>query len=377
MTTRRYWICQITGWTLYALVNYGLGLALYGPTLDGLGFSFGTSALGLAGTHGLRDLILARGWIQLPLRPLIVRMVGASVVTAFGMAAIVVATFAVSGWMTGSRLVLFFGTAFNWTALILLWSAIYAGVHLVERWRQAERERAEAEAEAERWRLEAIAREAELRALRAQVNPHFLFNSLNTVRALVGEDPDRARDAITDLADLLRYALAAGQRETVSLDEEIEAVRRTLAIEGLRFERRLDAHVEVDDGALEARLPPMVVQTLVENAVKHGIDRVPGGGAVRVEARRASDAVRVTVDSPGRLDTTRANGAGAGLGLANATERLQRLCGDGARLTLVQASPDTVRAEIVVPVGAPAVPPSLDTPVPDGATLRAPAAAEL
>ena len=375
MTTRRYWICQITGWTLYALVNYGLGLALYGPTLDGLGFSFGTSALGLAGTHGLRDLILARGWIQLPLRPLIVRMVGASVVTAFGMAAIVVATFAVSGWMTGSRLVLFFGTAFNWTALILLWSAIYAGVHLVERWRQAERERAEAEAE--RWRLEAIAREAELRALRAQVNPHFLFNSLNTVRALVGEDPDRARDAITDLADLLRYALAAGQRETVSLDEEIEAVRRTLAIEGLRFERRLDAHVEVDDRALEARLPPMVVQTLVENAVKHGIDRVPGGGAVRVEARRASDAVWVTVDSPGRLDTTRANGAGAGLGLANATERLQRLCGDGARLTLVQASPDTVRAEIVVPVGAPAVPPSPDTPVPDGATLRAPAAAEL
>ena len=353
MSTRLYWICQIVGWSLYAAVNISLGVAYAGASLVSVGFALGLSALGLAITHGLRAVARGHGWMQLPISPLAVRMIGASIGAALGMAAIVLGLNLIFSpeWVAANPVISFLGMAFNFSALILLWSGIYTGVHLVERWRQAERGRAEAEAE--RWRLEAVAREAELRALQAQVNPHFLFNSLNTVRALIGEDPDQARQAVTNLADLLRYALAAQRRELVPLADEIETVRRYLAIEQLRFERRLEASVQVDPDALAASVPPMIIQTLVENGVKHGIDRVPDGGSLHVAARCTDRGVRITVDSPGRLDAS--STPESGVGLANATERLQRLYGDRASLEVHQAAPEVVRAEILVPLPVPEV----------------------
>ena len=346
-----YWTCQIAGWGLYAVVNIGLGLAYMGTSMTGVGFGLVVSALGLATTHGLRSVIRSRDWMKLSVAPLAVRMIGASLMTALAMAAIVLTLTLIFNpeWTRASPVVSFLGMSFNFSALVLLWSAIYTGVHLVDRWRESERQRGEAEAE--RWRLEAVAREAELRALQAQVNPHFLFNSLNTVRALITENPDEARQAVTDLADLLRYALAAERRERVPLAEEIETVRRYLAIEQLRFEHRLQTSVEIEPDALAASVPPMVIQTLVENGIKHGIDQTPDGGGLRVAARSLGDHVRVTVDSPGRLDTS--STPESGVGLANATERLQRLCGDWASLTVVQASADVVRAEVVIPLSVP------------------------
>ena len=153
---------------------------------------------------------------------------------------------------------------------------------------------------------------------------------------------------MTELADLLRYALASGRHPTVPLGDEIEAVRRYLALEALRFEDRLDARISIDPDALGARVPPMVVQTLVENGIKHGVGRTPAGGVLRVEARAEAGVVRVVVESPGRLDAPSA-GPSSGLGLANATERLRRLCGDRAALVVRQAGPETVRAEVLVP----------------------------
>ena len=351
MSRRLYWICQLAGWSLYAAVNLGVAVAYGGFSGVALGISVGVSVLGLAATHALRAVARRLGWLDLEVGAVAVRMGAASVVTAVVMAVVVQAGYAVavrSGWVPApegaSAMSVLLGTTVNWTALILLWSLLYTGVHGVRRWRRAERDRAHAEAE--RWRLEAVARQAELRALQAQVNPHFLFNSLNTVRALIAEDPDRARGAVTELADLLRYALATGRHETVSLADELEAVRRYLALERLRFESRLDARVEAEPGTLGARVPPMVVQTLVENAIKHGISQQAGGGAVRVVAVLEVDAVRVAVESPGVLDGAERGG----IGLANATERLRRLCGDRAALAVRQMDPSTVRAEVVVPV---------------------------
>ena len=252
----------------------------------------------------------------------------------------------------------------NWSFLVGGWSALYVGVHLVERWRDAERARADAEAaqmraEADRWRLQSAVAEAELRALQAQVHPHFLFNSLNTVRALVALDPERAQQAVTDLADLLRYSLAAGRRPTASLRDELDAVEAYLAIERLRFEHRLAAFVDADPAALDVRVPPFVVQTLVENGIKHGVARRPEGGSLRVCARVAGEDVRITVENTGRLDAAgRHDGvlsegtrAGGGLGLANAAERLRRLCAE-ATLTVRQSDADTVTAEVVLPTTA-------------------------
>ena len=353
-TPRRYWTCQLAGWTLYAVVNIALGAAFGGLSLGGVGSGLAIGAVGLAASHALRTVARRRGWMAMPVGAIAARMAIGSVAAAVAMTAVVVAVAIAVGPPPGAENVPALGPAvalvmgFNWTALLLLWSLLYAGVHLVERWREAERRRAHAEAE--RWRSEAAAREAELRALQAQVNPHFLFNSLNTVRALIPEAPDRARDAVTELADLLRYALAAGRHETVALADELATVRRYLALEALRFEDRLQVAIDADPAALGAAVPPLVLQTLVENGIKHGIGRSPEGGTLRLDARAEDGAVRVRIESPGRLDADAQ--PESGVGLANASERLRRLCGDRAALVVRQATPATVVAELVLPTAA-------------------------
>ena len=356
-----YWTCQTAGWSLYALANVGVSLALDRLTAPTALFGVGVAALGLAVTHGIRAVVRRRRWPDLPVWGLAVRVAGASAVTA-GLMVIVV------GWATAAvgeaaglatprvPFRAFVVVAFtNWSFLLAGWTAAYVGVHLVERWRTAEAARASAEAEraqadAARWRAQSAAAEAELRALQAQVHPHFLFNSLNTVRTLVVEAPARAEQAVTDLADLLRYALAAGRRETVPLGDELDAVEAYLALETLRFERRLRASVDADAGVLGVRVPPFVVQTLVENGVKHGVARRPEGGALRVRAVAVGDTVRVTVESSGRYEPEdRPEGTSGGVGLSNAAERLARLC-PGATLTVRQSGADTVTAEVVLPV---------------------------
>ena len=155
---------------------------------------------------------------------------------------------------------------------------------------------------------------------------------------------------MTDLADLLRYALAAGRHTTVPLRDELAAVEAYLALERLRFEERLAVWVDVTPETLATPVPPLMVQTLVENGIKHGIGTRPAGGALRIEARAEYGAIRITVESPGTPDP--AAEPEGGVGLANATERLRRLCGDLAALTVRQSGPETVRAEVVVPVAA-------------------------
>jgi LytS/YehU family sensor histidine kinase len=130
-------------------------------------------------------------------------------------------------------------------------------------------------------RLELALREAELRALEAQINPHFLFNCLNSIRALVIEDPPKAQDMITRFATLLRYNLNHESRHTVPLSAEAEVVADYLALEKVRFEDRLRLQIAIDPAVASLPVPPMILQTLVENALKHGIARLPQGANFR------------------------------------------------------------------------------------------------
>src|SRR5215813_1424780 len=145
----------------------------------------------------------------------------------------------------------------------------------------------EASREAERTMLESqvSAREAEVRALRAQLNPHFLFNSLNSINSLVGTDPEGARRMCEGLGDFLRRTLALGARDAVTLDDELGLVERYLGIEQVRFGDRLRVERAVDPEAAACRVPPLLLQPLVENAIKHGIQNCVEGGTIRIEAR--------------------------------------------------------------------------------------------
>lgn len=165
-----------------------------------------------------------------------------------------------------------------------------------------------------------VAREAELRALRAQLNPHFLFNSLNSINALVGRDPEAARNMCEGLGDFLRRTLRLGAREAVTLGEELGLVDRYLTIEQVRFGERLKLERSVDPAALECLLPPLLLQPLIENAIKHGVaDRIDGG-IVRLAAERRSGQLVVTLENP--VDHDAPSRSGDGLGLENVRRRL-------------------------------------------------------
>ena len=155
--------------------------------------------------------------------------------------------------------------------------------------------------EIERFQLMTSVKEAELRALKSQVNPHFIFNSLNSLRALIDEDPARARKAVTQLANLLRYSLQSGQLETVPFEDELGIVNDYLALEQVRHEERLRLRLDIAPEALHLPIPPMLLQTLVENAVKYGISPRPEGGEIAIVARKEGGTLRIQVSNPGEI----------------------------------------------------------------------------
>jgi hypothetical protein len=186
--------------------------------------------------------------------------------------------------------------------------------------------------EAQERALEAriLARDAELKALRAQVDPHFMFNCLHSISALTSADAAKAREMCILLADFLRSTLRLGGKETITLEEELDLVRGYLAVEKVRFGARVNLEEDIDNDAMDFLLPPLLLQPLVENAIRHGIANLPEGGAIRLTAQRSDDAVSILVensfdpDTPSRLKT--------GLGLANIKNRLAARYGRDARI---------------------------------------------
>lgn len=177
------------------------------------------------------------------------------------------------------------------------------------------------EAEAKQLELRCLTQDAELKALRAQINPHFLFNSLNSISALTTLNPQGARDMCIQLSDFLRRSLGLGERQSVSLREELDLVRTYLSIEKTRFAERLSLDWDIDPDALEVPIPPLLLQPLVENAIKHGISALPEGGTLRILVRVDGPAVRIEVENPRDSDADVPKGLG--LGLRQVRERLK------------------------------------------------------
>lgn len=182
--------------------------------------------------------------------------------------------------------------------------------------------------------LQVLAKEAELRALRAQIDPHFLFNSLQSISALTTANPASARRMCLLLADFLRDTLSLGARGRIALSSEIALARRYLSIEQVRYGERLQVDVDAD-GADECLIAPLLLQPLVENAVTHGIAHLVEGGVVRIAASRGPATLTVSIDNP--CDPERPTGRGTGVGLSNVRERLRTLYGTEAVLRTEEA----------------------------------------
>jgi hypothetical protein len=194
--------------------------------------------------------------------------------------------------------------------------------------------------------FEISSREAELRALRAQIHPHFLFNSLNSINALIAAKPEEARRLCVGLADFLRHSLTFGSREAITLAEELALAERLLSIEKVRFGERLSHVIVANDEARSCVVPPLLLQPLVENAVTHGIAERLEGGQIRIEAARDGAFLRIAISNPRDADAPRR--PGTGIGLQNVRRRLAALHGDEGELRTV-ASDDAFRVELRLP----------------------------
>ncbi|MGC4054407.1 MAG: histidine kinase [Paludibaculum sp.] len=344
-SARAYWLCQVLGWTVWTIANgaaYGSYSGNNRQPLQMLA-SLWFGVAGFLGSHCLRLWIRRAGLVALPILPGALRALGAAVVTSTGVTLasllVMIYGFHFITWQI-TRLSGYVVNILFWTAVYSLWLALYFGAHYFARSRRAELQALQ---------LDLTAREASFLALRAQLNPHFLFNCLNSIRALISEDPPRAQHAVTMLSSLLRYTLQSGERTDVPLSEELAMVDEYLALELIRFEDRLRVDRDIPASTLSARLPPMLLQTLVENALKHGIARQTSGGTVHLAATLEHGRLVLRVTNPGTL----APGPSAtGIGLVNARRRLNLRYGDRAPLELTeQSSPEgpVVLATVSVP----------------------------
>lgn len=202
------------------------------------------------------------------------------------------------------------------------------------------------EAERRALELQVLAREAELRSLRAQLDPHFLFNSLNSVAALIGNDTAAARQMCFLMAQFFRKSLSLGREQSIALSEEISLVETFLAIEQVRFGDRLRATFDVSDDVRNMAVPPLMLQPLVENAVHHGVAHLLEGGEVSVRARRREGFLELVVENP--CDPDRPPSRSTGVGLVNVRSRVETLCGHRASVD-VDARETNFRVSILLP----------------------------
>jgi sensor histidine kinase YesM len=226
----------------------------------------------------------------------------------------------------------------NTTVLLGLWTALYLMVSQFRRRQQTQ---------AAYWQTQAQLRDAELQFLHSQINSHFLFNAINNLRSLIREDPEAARDGLTQLADTLRAVLQAGSQSQISVGKELELVRAYLALERLQLESRLQVEWTVDDNCLESMIPPLLIQTLVENAISHGIACRPDGGLLEIFGLCDNAGLTIRVTNP--VAESPATRQGSGIGLSNARRRLESLFGDRAQFNLQEDNNKMIVTVLIQP----------------------------
>lgn len=194
-------------------------------------------------------------------------------------------------------------------------------------------------AERRAYELRLLAREAELDALKAQIDPHFLFNSLHSINSLVTADPSKARAMCQGLADVLRLSLRFGSRQRIPFSEEVALAERYLEVERIRFGDRLQVNAEVEEDCAQCAVPPLLLQPLAENAIRHGIAHLLDGGTVSIQARREGETLRLAMENP--CDQERPTSRGEGIGLNNVRRRLEAAYGERQVTFSARESPAT------------------------------------
>lgn len=333
------------GWSLYCL----LGAALTGIyrgfdqiSVKYLLYQVIFVATMIASTHLLRLYMKRQAWQALSLQRLLLRLLPSLLLISLVTIALLwlVMVYVVQLYpMEQTSFSGYLGSVLYTYLILLLWSALYLTISLFRQRQQQE---------VDKWKLEAALKDTELQALKAQINPHFVFNSLNNIRSMIAEDQEQARQMVSQLSELLHYCLQHAKQERVPLSLELEVVESYLKLESVQLEERLQYELQVSPEALQAEIPPMSLQLLVENAIKHGIAGLPKGGTVLVVAEVQEGQLQLRVQNTGQL-SAEAQHSSLGIGFQNVSERLRLLFGH-SNLHLLNSSADTVTASFKIPL---------------------------
>lgn len=339
-----YWWCQILGWSTYLGINLFFAFTFREDITSAFFIRILiVAATGVTLTHFMRWVIIKWDILSKSFEKQIGYFFLITISFALLIALVINISYIQFHLLDEDQLKYSFARRFtaasvNAFFLLMLWNLIYFIFHYATRVRNQQ---------IESLKTESLIRDLQLQTIKSHINPHFIFNALNSIRALIDENPTRARQAITELSNILRSSMLADKLETVSLEKELAIVKDYLALEEIRFEERLKVRFEIDEHTLDQQVPPMMLQTLVENAIKHGIGKQILGGEICITSSMNEHNHRIAIINTGQMNGTYNED---GFGVSATRQRLQLMFGDKASFILKNADYNHVEAIIDMPL---------------------------
>ena len=343
-----YWICQICGWSTFTLLNLLIISSFESLQWQRIFVGIYFILAGIGFTHIFRKIITKLNWLNLPLNKIIPRVIISSILLGLTIYWVVYGISVLSGNMAKENYTLIKPVVgiINTTGISLVWALIYFSIHYLQNYKKTE-------IESLIW--EAAVKDYELKTLKSQLNPHFMFNAMNSIRALIEEDPQSAKVAITKLSNILRYSLQMERMERVPLEDEVETVKNYLDLERMRFEDRLKYKLDIDRSTQKIDIPPMMIQTLIENGIKHGIAKKTEGGEIQLISRMMTTSdgpkLKIEIRNSGHFSEDQLKNS-SGFGVSNTKHRLNLLFGEDAFFTIKNENGNTVLAEVEIPISS-------------------------
>ena len=334
---RLYWFCQVFGWSTFGLLQ--ILLFTVAGDIDSL-FIFSQLiqvVFYILLTHLFRVIVLRIGWLKFKWYSLMPRFIAGTFVLSVLHYFFIILVSWISGDLNPSQDFNFLSVIASLLvsfAVFLFWSLLYLSFHYFERYNKS-------------LQHEATLKEVELNNLKSQLNPHFIFNALNSIRALVDEDPIKSKNAITQLSNILRNSLATERKKLVPFKEEIRTGKDYLELESIRYEERLDTSLDIDPKSYGFYIPPLMIQTLVENGIKHGVSTLKDGGIIQIGTKVTNEGLYIRIRNTGKFINGRS--ASFGYGLLNTRKRLELIYGEKAEFHIGNEKENTVLTEIVIP----------------------------
>lgn len=336
---KNFWLCQASGWGTLALANFSVQLIAGYPLAYLLGNALLPFICGFLITSLYRLVLRKINWQKWSFKRLIILLIFSTLLltSIFLILVFFISYILIDGFKVG--IVSFLSNFFIFMSVMGLWNLIYFWIHYFNHWNQAE---------IEKWQLAAEMKDAQLGSLKSQINPHFVFNALNNIRALILEDPQKARHMLLNFSDLFRYSLKHSDQVKVELAEEIEIVNQYLELLSIQYEDKLRYEIQFEERLKEIQIPPMVLQLLVENAVKHGISQRKEGGNININISEKAAELLIRVRNSGRLKSGSKLGEKLGVGLKNISRRLELIYNGRARFEIYEEQ-ESVIAQLNIP----------------------------